>query len=207
MTKKQFSIKKAFSYAWETFKKNWQLFLVISIISAVLRSPQQLVERLAEINPFYSLIGLVISIISILVSIGILKVTLRVFDKEKPEILDIFQYSRYFWRYIGAGILYGLLVGAGLILLIVPGIIWAIKYSMTLSLIVDKDMDIIGAFKKSAELTSGIKWRLFVFGLACIGVFILGGLALGVGILVATPVVWLASVFVYRHLLNMNTKE
>lgn len=200
--KEQFSIKEAFSYAWETFKQNWQLFLIISIISAVISSPQNKIDRPYSIEPIMTLVGLIFVVLSILVSIGKLKVTLRVYDKEKPEVLDIFRYFRYFWRYLGAGILYGLLVTAGFILLIVPGIIWAIKYSQIFNLIVDKDMTIMESFKKSGQLTAKVKWQLFLFGLACLGVIILGAIALGVGIFVAMPVTWIAGVYVYRHLLK-----
>lgn len=205
MAKEKFSIKEAYGYAWETFKQNWELFLVISIVSLLLSSPQNMFSNMGE--SARTIISLLFTVLSIIVSIGALKITLGIYDKAKPEIRDMFRYSRYFWRFLGATILYGLLVAFGLLLLVVPGFIWAMKYSMTINLIVDKDMRISEAFQESARLTSGVRWQLFLFCLASLGVLILGGIALGVGIIVAIPLTWIASVYVYRHLLKSADKK
>jgi uncharacterized membrane protein len=201
MKKQIFSIKESLSAGWDIFIKNWKLFILISITTAILSSIQGKVND-EEARSAAVIISIAIAVLSTIIDLGVLKVTINIFDKKKAEYLDIFRYTKYFWRYLGASILYGLLITAGLILLIVPGIIWALKYSMVLNLIVDKDMGVFESFKKSGELTNGVKWQLFLFGLACLGVIILGALALGVGVLIALPVTSIASVFVYRKLLQ-----
>jgi uncharacterized membrane protein len=201
MKKQIFSIKESLSAGWDIFIKNWKLFILISITTAILSSIQGKVND-EEARSAAVIISIAIAVLSTIIDLGVLKVTINIFDKKKAEYLDIFRYTKYFWRYLGASILYGLLITAGLILLIVPGIIWALKYSIVLNLIVDKDMGVFESFKKSGELTNGVKWQLFLFGLACLGVIILGALALGVGVLIALPVTSIASVFVYRKLLQ-----
>lgn len=207
MENKNVPIGEAVSYGWQKFKDNWTLLLAVSLISAVLSAPQEKINDLNSDHIAWSLLSLSIAVLSTIVTIGILKLTLKIYDSKKPEILDIFRYSRYFWRYLGGSILLGLIVTAGLLLLIVPGFIWAFKYSQTLNLIVDKDMPVMDALHQSAEMTNGVKWQLFLFGLVSVGVIILGALALGVGVLVAIPVVWLAQIYVYRYLLGTTNKS
>jgi uncharacterized membrane protein len=72
-------------------------------------------------------------------------------------------------------------------------------------LIVDKDLDISEAMKQSTSLTRGIKWPLLGFILVSFGIFILGALLFGVGILVAIPIIWLANINLYRSLLLENS--
>jgi uncharacterized membrane protein len=93
------------------------------------------------------------------------------------------------------------------ILLIVPGVIWAIKYQFYGYLIIDKKMGVMEALKKSAEMTDGIKLDLFGLGLVLLGVIILGALVLGVGLLAAIPTVWLATAYVYRKLSKAASKS
>jgi len=196
---KNIPIDEAINYGWRTFLAKWQLFLPLSVLVGLISWVQQLSNKNTE---GISLLGLVIMILSLYVSIGTTKISLRVVDGESPEFLDVFRSAKYFLRYLGASILIGLIIVLGFVLLIVPGIIWGVRYSQALNLIVDKDMKIIDAMRKSGELTKGVKGQLILFFLVCIGVIILGAIALVVGVLVALPVVWLATVFVYRQLLK-----
>ncbi|MEP7119794.1 MAG: hypothetical protein ABJE95_02745 [Byssovorax sp.] len=69
-------------------------------------------------------------------------------------------------RVFGARFRAGLYICAGLLLLIVPGVIWTVKYSLTdeiAVLEVDRSGDRIMA--RSAELTQGRWWKIFAVGL------------------------------------------
>jgi hypothetical protein len=92
------------------------------------------------------------------------------------------------------------IVLGGLILLIVPGLIWAIKYGFASAYALDEGLDVGQSLKRSAALTEGIKWDLFIQGLAFAGVIILGFLALLVGAIPATMVVLLAWTWTYVDL-------
>ena len=56
-----------------------------------------------------------------------------------------------------------LIVLAGFILLIIPGIIWSIKYQYMIYLVIDKNMGIRESMKLSAAMTDGVKWDLLAF--------------------------------------------
>jgi hypothetical protein len=62
-------------------------------------------------------------------------------------------------------ILYGLIVGLGVILLVVPGIIWGLKYSLTPYALMDRKLGPWKALKLSGTITTGYKGQLFCTGL------------------------------------------
>jgi uncharacterized membrane protein len=99
-----------------------------------------------------------------------------------------------------ASLLYGLIVLGGFILLIVPGIIWCLKFSQYKYFIVEKNAGPVEALKLSAQATDGAKWKLFSFGFVCLGINLLGLICLGVGVLFTAPLTMVAMAFIYRKL-------
>ena len=84
---------------------------------------------------------------------------------------------------IVVSILFGILVVLGLIVLIVPGIIMAVMWSVVVPITVEERTGIFGAFSRSQELTRGARWT--IFGLFLL-IFLIGmGIGL-VGVLFAT---------------------
>lgn len=78
------------------------------------------------------------------------------------------------------------------LLLVIPGIIKALSYSMAPYILKDmldagKEPAPTEAITKSKELMNGHKWELFVFELSFIGWNILAGLSLGIGFLWLVP--------------------
>jgi uncharacterized membrane protein len=71
-------------------------------------------------------------------------------------------------KYLLATLVLGIIIFFGLILLVIPAIIFGIWYSFTLLLVLDKDMGIGEALKKSKEMVNGKFWKILgrsaVFG-------------------------------------------
>lgn len=63
----------------------------------------------------------------------------------------------------GLNFLVGLRVGLGLLLLIVPGVIWSIMWVVATPAKVAEDRSISRAISRSAELTKGRRWSVFGF--------------------------------------------
>ncbi|MFA5260991.1 MAG: hypothetical protein WC450_07185 [Candidatus Omnitrophota bacterium] len=166
---------------------------------------QVFLKALRSIPPsrykFYG-IALVLWIIKLIAQIGLLKIFLKVYDNGPASAREIFSYAHLAVKYLLASLLYSLVVLAGLLLLVVPGVIWGMKYQMFALLIVDKNLGIKEAFQKSAELTSGVKLSLFVF-MFILGLLNLAGiLLLFVGLLITVPLTLMAYIHVYRSLLS-----
>ncbi len=132
--------------------------------------------------------------------IGLIKIALSFCDEQKPSFATLFDAWDCFWRYVGASILYGLIILGGLILLIVPGIVWAVKFSLCYYFVIDKGLGPIEALKASSRTTMGVKWQLFGFGILCALINLLGMLCLLVGVFATYPTVLVASALVYRQL-------
>jgi len=87
---------------------------------------------------------------------------------------------------VGLGVLATLGIFGGFLLLIVPGIILAIMWSVAVPAFVVENTGVMGAFRRSRDLTSGYRGSIFVLMLAFAVIVILGAvvLVIFVGIIV-----------------------
>jgi uncharacterized membrane protein len=138
---------------------------------------------------------------SILVSLGIIKASLALIDGKKAEFKDLFSLSDKVIKMFLASMLYCLIVFGGLILFIVPGLIWGLQFSLYKYFIVEKNAGPIEALKLSSQATAGAKWNLLLFSFVCAGVNILGFMCLFVGLFFTIPLTWVAMSYVYRQLI------
>jgi len=132
---------------------------------------------------------------------GVNQIALRFCDGEKGEFADLFSCFPLFFKYLFGSILYRLIVLGGIILLIIPGIIWAIKFQFFSYFIVDKGLGPIESLKRSSAITRGAKWDLFLFGLLLGLINLLGAICLFIGLFATVPTAMVAMAFVYRKLL------
>ena len=139
-------------------------------------------------------------VISALVSLGVIRILLNIHDNVEATIEQLFTSYPLLLKYIVANLLYNILVVVGLIALIVPGIIFAIRLEFYGFFIVDEKCGIIESFSRSWELTQGIANKLFLFNIIATIIIGIGALLLGIGLLVAVPVVMLAMTFIYRKI-------
>lgn len=202
MAAKSFSKKEALSYGWQTFKKNWQFLLIVVFITAVINIVPSYIIKIIfkDSEPLQAILNILMWFVQAIIEIGLLIISLKFVDGKKPELSDLYSYYRLFPKYLLSSIIFGLIFIVGLILLIVPGIIFATKYQYFSYLIIDKGLGPWEAIKKSGQITQGHKWNLFLLGLINAGLSFLGLLAFGVGIFVVAPVISLACAYVYRKL-------
>jgi len=103
-------------------------------------------------------------------------------------------------RYFQASVLSGLAVLAGLVLLVVPGLIAGAAFSVAAIAALEYRVKTWHSLAVSAELTRGVRIKLWGFMLALVPFNLVGLLLLGVGLLVTVPVSLIAWVAVYRDL-------
>jgi uncharacterized membrane protein len=208
MEQERFNIMDVLKAGWQKFLENPALLILTILFTAVFSMIPAAVQYLLNwlkspyTNVLYWTIYVFINLISLVFSIGLMKIYLKLAYDETADFSDLVKHYRHFFRYLGAAILYGLIVLGGLILLIIPGIMWAIQFQFVYYFVVDKDMGPIEALKASSKLTRGSKWDIFGFDVMVILVSVLGLLCCCVGYLVAMPVCAVASAVVYRCLLE-----
>lgn len=194
-----FSIKESLKYGWNKAKENMELVLFTTLLVLAIGSLTGGFGDQKEGLDF-SLFGFIATIFSIIIRIGYTKIYLRIYDGEKPKFVEIFQEYRTFWRYLGVSILSVLAFVGGLILLVIPGLIWAVRFSFSSFVVVDTKVGPITAMKESYAITKGNFWKILLFWITIILFNLLGLLFFGIGLLVTVPVSTLASIYVYRIL-------
>ncbi len=196
-------------FGWGTTKSNIGFFIGLLIVVGLIEYVPDIIATIIEADaPVLSIIIQIASfVLSMIIGMGLIKICLRFCDGEKGEFSDLFSCYPLFFKYLVGSILYGLIVVVELILLIIPGIIWAIKFQFFDYLIVDKGLGPIDALEKSSEITRGVKWDLFIFAILLGIINLLGLLCLLVGLFVTIPVTMVAIAFVYRKLLPETSQE
>ncbi|MBI4533909.1 MAG: hypothetical protein HY711_08160, partial [Candidatus Melainabacteria bacterium] len=209
MSSQKFSIDDALRFGWDTMRGNFfpligflLLALLIMLVPTLLTSFCLSALGINEgwqgkiINPSVN------CIVSVIAAMGLTRIALIYCDQQKPKIGEFFSVSSLFLHYIATVVLYRGIMLAGCLLLIVPGIVWAIQFQFAEYLVVDKGLTPMDALRKSSEITRGAKWNILGFNILVTLIDLLGLLCLVVGLLPAGLITWLAMVFVYRQLLT-----
>jgi len=206
MQKKDFSVEDALSAGWNAMKKYfWLFFACIIVAGVIIGIPRAISEALKTSGSAgSSVFGLLMLLAEMIMSIGFIVIALKILDDKKTEFKDLFAFPRYFVDYLGGSVLTGLLVMAGFVLLIVPGIYWTIKFQFFGYCVVDRHLNPIEAMRQSARLTKDIKWKLLGFGLVLFLINILGAMCLFVGLFFTLPMTLIAYSDVYRKLLPQS---
>jgi uncharacterized membrane protein len=203
MATKKFSKGEAIRFGWNTMKNNLGFFIGLLIVAGLITIIPTFLQLATQGDaPGLSFIFAIISgVLQLIIEMGMIKIALKFADNTKAEFGDLFSCLPLFFKYLASSVLYGLITLGGLILLIIPGIIWGIKFYFFGYSIVDQGAGPIEALKRSSAITMGAKWDLFLFGLLIIGINILGLLALVIGLFATIPTSMVAIAFVYRKLL------
>lgn len=198
----QFPRTEALKFGWMRARENIRFFLPVMLVIAALNYFSSYIDsNLAkEMTLLRLIIGVSGWIIGAVISLGLIKISLKFTDHRDPVLQDFKVTGRKITNFIASSILYGIIVGIGLVLLIVPGIILALKLQFFGYFIEDKDSGPVEALRQSWEVTKGVKWELFVFGLILMGLNLLGTLALLVGLLWTFPATQIASAYIFRRL-------
>ena len=200
----KFSKSEAIKFGWGIVKRELRFFFGLAVVLILVNFILNVLAKDAK-NLFFLFsfaFSILVFLVGLILQLGLIKISLNFVDNKKSQIIDLFTTHRPVFKFFAASILYGIVVFTGIILLIVPGIIWAIKFQFFSFLIVDKEIGPMEALKKSSQITTGAKWNLFVFGITLIWINILGALLLGIGLLITIPMTMVAQAYVYRKLLS-----
>jgi len=198
----RFTIGEAVRFGWDTMKENFAFLIAFIFILWLAQAiPSGLQTWLGRTNAGPSIIfGVIGFMVGIFVGMAYIKIGLRFTAGEVADFHDLYSAYPHLWNYLVGTILYALIVLGGLILCIIPGIYWGVKYQFFGYFIIDQERTPTNALTRSGQVTQGIKGYLFLFNLAQLGIIILGFLACVVGILAAIPVNVVAHAYVYRKL-------
>lgn len=201
----------------------WSVLLVVGIIESLANSLPQWIfgDRLSNLsdiiagNPdnipkeisssvfgWYYVLNVLISILLIPLNIGVAQNVLawsRGEDVNKWKVLfGGFNSAKIFFKQVGVVVLNTILCALWAILLIVPGIIKGLAYSMYPYVLRDEpDLSVWQTLKKSEAIMKGYKGKLFLMYLSFVGWFILGAFTFGILYIWLTPYVMTSTVKFY----------
>jgi len=141
------------------------------------------------------------------VEYGVAFAALKAVRGEHLEVKDMFASFQNYANVVLANILTGLIIVIGIILLIIPGIIFACKLAFVPYLVVDKKMEAIEAVKESWRMTDGHALSVFLIGLLAIFVALAGLICLIVGIIPAIIWIELAFASLYHAVSTQKIKQ
>jgi uncharacterized membrane protein len=194
-------MEEVFAFGWSAMKTNFLFFAVLLIFSGIFKVVENMISESIKNYPFTALgVVLIFVLVQIIISMIFTKASLQVSNNEAAGSGDFLSFLNSFFSFFGASILYGLVVAVGLILLIIPGIIWAIRFSQYGYIIIDKGIGPIQALKESWEITRGSEWNLMGFSFLSVLINLTGLICLIVGLFVSVPVTTVAAAYVYRKL-------
>ena len=203
-----FSKAEALRFGWETLKAQLVFLMGLMLLILGLNALPELGRwQTLEAAPVLALVWTVCGyLVQMATQMGLVRISLRLVDGQQPRYGELFGDLTTFGRYVAGNLLFLLIILGGLLLLVIPGIIWSIQYQFAPFLIVDRNFGLREAFKKSAEITSGVKREVFLFFLLVLGINLLGLMAFAVGLLVTLPATMIAYTFVYRKLLERKER-
>lgn len=205
--------KEFMAEAWLLVKKYfWVLVGVVALQFILINLPSIVEEavknayKLRESNLFVALSATLITIIiSSIVQPGLIGISLKTADGGTPRFADLFSQARIALKYFCGALLYNVIVFVGLLLLVIPGVIWFLKFSFWQYALVDKNAGILESFHASSRMTAGYKKSLFVLYVYLGALNTLGIIALGVGLLATVPLTILVLARVYRKLSDASS--
>ncbi|MBI2012282.1 hypothetical protein HYS91_05980 [Candidatus Daviesbacteria bacterium] len=239
MESKTFSKSEAIKFGWKGAKSNLGFFIPALLVSGLISFAPTIIGSL--LNPpgatntdfgtsmFLLFISIAGGIIRAGVDLGFIKIGLKFVDGEKPQFSELFSQFSKLLKYIGSGLLLGLinilvllpfilvvgfLIFSGiqsgspnwpLIILVaiaslIPLVILGIRFQFFSYFIVDGNFGPIQALKQSWGLTKEVTINLFLLNLVLGLINFLGILALFIGLFITAPLTMLASAYVFRKL-------
>ena len=138
-------------------------------------------------------------------SLGIARIFLKLWHRQDFKVEEMFHGFNEFTRSLVAYLLVAVYVFLWSLLLIVPGIIAAIGYSMTFFILADDPkIEAKEALRKSKAMMEGHKSEFFSLIISFIGWFLLACLTFGVGFLFLNSYVTMSSALFYQRLKGLN---
>lgn len=193
----------AVGFGWKKATENLGFLLAVTLVFVV---AEMIIFLIAGwLGGLHWILGIIFTLAAFLavtyLSLGFAKIMLKIVDGQKASFGDLFARDlNVVTNFILTSLLYSSIVSVGLLLLIVPGVIFGLKFLFAPLLAIDKGLGPIEALKQSSAMTDGVKWDLIGFYQVISLVISIGVAALFVGILVALPTSILALLYVYRNL-------
>lgn len=178
-------------HAKDQLKGKWGLavggvFVGIFLIPGITNAISNLVEDSTILTILAVLLSMIIGAV---MGLGICRFSLNYAEEGKePVFSDIFSGFQSLLKATGLYLLLFIIIFVGILLLVIPGIIFSFMFSQVFYILADDNSkSIIQCLKESSAMMKGHKFEYFVLTLSFLGWIILGIITLGIGLLWVMP--------------------
>ena len=186
----------ALSYGFNKFFANWQAILGVILVAFLAEVVFNILSVGVSSFPGRILISIVGIVVNAVVAIGIYQTALMVTAGQTVTISEAFSYDRW-GEWIVFSVVFGLMVGIGLALCLIPGLIVLAFFGMAPYFFIDRGMSLGDSLTASREAASSRGYALPVVLSVIVGA--LGLIACLVGALVTMPAAYIAVAYLYRN--------
>ena len=194
MAQSAFENKAALREGWAQTKRHFPSFALLVLVSILL----SVLSNAFGQGFFGSLWRFLIDLVQVAVWMVWVRFALSAEEGRAPDPAEIRPTLSSYVEFLLGSIAYWVIVTIGLVLLVVPGVIWAVRFGLFPFFIIDQKMDTLAALKRSYSTVRGITGQLLVFALIVFGLNLLGAICFGIGLFVSMPVTAIAAAYVYR---------
>ena len=202
MKRNPISIYQAVNFAWATYKRRSGLFIAVllTIFGAWVALEIVVIAGQRFGILLWSVAHLAFLVFFAGIEVGLLKISLALYDGEEPTFSDVFAHLALGPKFLAGQLLYLLMVVSGSALLIVPGIYLVVRYALFGFCIVTREANLIRSWQESALLSTGTKTYLLVILVFLLALNVLGASLLGFGLFITLPLSVLMMTAVYGQL-------
>jgi Membrane domain of glycerophosphoryl diester phosphodiesterase len=170
-TGREFRIGPIFTRSWSIYAANFLKFTLVAVVIAlpnqIIRSNLTTVIWATQVGVAPTLVGSwIIALILEFIGQGVILYGAFQAVHGHPVVIGA-AFRRWlsrFWAIIGISILVFLGLAIGFALLIIPGVIMALRWAVTLPVCMVEGKGPLASMRRSAELTKGHRWKLFGIG-------------------------------------------
>jgi hypothetical protein len=187
----------ALSYGFNKYFANVVPVLAVIFISIAVQIGLSAVGQLVV----HSFVGVLVFeilgwIVGAIAALGIYKMALMLTAGQAPDIGQAFQFDRW-GEWFGFSIVFGLIIGLGFLLCVIPGLVALALFGMAPFFFIDRGMSIGQALTASREAATSRGYALPVFLSILVGAA--GLIACGIGAFVTAPAAYIAVAYLYRN--------
>ncbi|KKU57305.1 MAG: hypothetical protein UX81_C0039G0002 [Parcubacteria group bacterium GW2011_GWA2_47_12] len=199
--REHFSIQESLKFGWKAVGRNFFLLPSLLFVLILLNVGEKFLPILLPDHVFLLfLIFAIIFVLKVFVWLIVLQVALDLADQTSPSLERALQRWRLFLPFILASIVTFLAILAGLVLLIVPGIIAAVAFIFFPFVILDMRSGPLASLRESWRITKGNRMKLFGFLIILGLITIAGFLFFVIGVLFTASLSLVAYAHAYRTL-------
>jgi uncharacterized membrane protein len=189
---KNFTISEALSFGWKVLKNNFVASFLVTVLVTVSLFFSLFTSGLSSILSIVFSIysSYILTKIALTVPEGKFKVDRKLLSTQKSSLFN----------FTIAYLIYTIIISSGIILFIIPGLYFGMRFCCFDYLIIDENCSSFEAFKRSWNLTKNYQLKLIQWALVAFGIIFIGILPLGLGAVIVYPLVTYSGYFIYRKL-------